>query len=262
MKRLFLLLLLIMSSVFLLALDLNLPVSAVQNATSGLNLIFPTPASSAANPAICLAGFETSATQLFSLDDLPFYNAHFSYKIGNFGFHLGNAYLDHEFYQENQFSLSSCFIWKNIKIGLALRLLHNEVKDYHEASSTLFDAGLCWKNGNFSTAIAVHNLTQASFLEIELPVNVLWESCFNISERSKISLGWEKENEFDFTFKIAGRYDPLKLLSILTSYQFEPDRIGVGTVFHLKGVNVTYSVRTHQHIDLTHYISVGYEFDK
>ncbi|MDO9578622.1 MAG: hypothetical protein Q7J16_12125 [Candidatus Cloacimonadales bacterium] len=262
MKRLFLLFLLFLSPFFLNSIDLNLPVSAMQNATSGLNLIFPTPASAATNPAICISGFESTGTQLFSLAELPFYNVHFAYRFGSFGLHLGDAYLDHEFYQENHVSLSGCFRWQEISVGLALRMLHNEVTGYHDASATLFDAGMFWQNGAFSTAIAVHNIMQSSFLETELPVFILWESCYELSEKSRISLGWEKENDFDFACKFAGRYDLFNLLTILTSYQFGPDRIGVGTVFHLQGINVTYSVRTHQYIGLTHYISVGYEFGK
>ena len=262
MKCLFLLCLLLLPAYYLNSLELNLPVSAVQNATSGLNLIFPTPASAATNPAISISGFESSATHLFSLAELPYYNIHLAYQFGNFDLHLGDSYLDHEFFRENHASLSGCFSWQEISIGLALRLLQNEVTGYHEASATLFDAGLLWENGDFSTAIAVHNITQSSFLETDLPVLILWESCYELSEKSRISLGWEKENDFDFAFKFAGRYDLFNIFTILTSYQFEPDRIGVGTVFHLKGINVSYSVRTHQYIDFTHYISVGYEFGK
>jgi len=261
MRRVILLCLFISGVKFLSCLELNLPLSAAQNATSALNLIFPTPASAAVNPAICVSGFETSGTQLFSLNELPFYNVHLAYSFGNFGLHLGDAYLDHEFYFENHLFLSTCVNWQQISIGLALRMLHNEVSGYHDASTYLFDAGLFWKNGRFSTALAVHNITQSKFLELKLPVSILWESCYRFSKKSKISVGWEKENNFDFTFKIAGRYDLFNLLTILTSYQFNPDRIGVGTVFHLKGVKITYSVRSHQYIDLTHYISVGYEFD-
>jgi len=69
----------------------------------------------------------------------------------------------------------------------------------------------------------------------------------------------EKENDFDFSFKFAGRYDILRQLSLISSYQFEPNRIGMGAVFNLYKFNLVYSVRTHQYLDLTHYISLSYE---
>ena len=260
MKQLFLIFLLLFCPIFLNSLELNLPVSAIQNAASGLNLIYPTPASAATNPAICISGLETSATYLFSLTELPFYNVHLAYQIGRFSLHLGDSYLDHDLYKENQISMSGSFNWSHLTFGLAFRILHNEVVDYHDAGTSLLDAGFAWRNGYFSTAIAAHNITHNSFLDLDLPVLIMWESCYEFSPKSRISLGWEKENDFDFAFKFAGRYDPFPLLTILASYQLEPDRISVGTAFHLKGINVSYSVRTHQYIDLTHYVSIGYEF--
>ena len=262
MKKLFLLYLTLIYCAALNALELNLPVSAVQNAVSGLNLIYPTPASASTNPAICLSGFESSGTCFYSLTDLPFYNLHLAYKSANWGFHLGDAYLDHEFYRENHFSLSGCCSWQNITLGISLRHLHNAVEGYQSGSATLFDAGMTWQNGEFSTALAVHNLTQNSFLESELPILFLWESCWRLSATSLISIGWEKESNFDFSFKFAGRHDLFDLFSIICSYQLEPDRIGAGAVFRLRGINVSYSVRTHQYLDLTHYVSIGYELGK
>jgi hypothetical protein len=192
--------------------------------------------------------------------ELPLYNLHLAYSFGRFGFHLGESYLDHELYKENHFSLSTNYRWNSISAGIALRMLHNTVENYQEASSYLFDSGIHWNNGKFETALSIQNFSQSSFLDTKLPVSILWESCYQISELSRVTIGWEKEDDYNFSFKFAGRYDIFSVMTILASYQYEPDRIGAGTVFHINKINISYSVRTHQYIGLTHYVSVGYEF--
>ena len=248
----------------IIALDLNLDKSAIHNATSGIALIYDSPSATsinpAFNPALCNPGIETAATYLFDLKELPYYNLHSAFKIKSFGLYLGDHYLDHEFYKENILNFALNYRLSNLSCGLSLRYLSNKVENYHNDSSLIFDLGLAWKINNISSAIAVRNITQATFIEEKLPTVYLWESCYQVTDKSKIAVALEKEDDFSFCFKLAARYDIFKLMSILSSYQFNPDRIGVGMVFNVSGFSVVYSVRTHQSLDLTHYISVGYVF--
>ncbi len=241
------------------SIDLNLPVSSMHNAASGLSLIHSTPASSAVNPAVFYSGLESSISQLFGLSELPYYNLHAGYSFGKLNLHLGQSYLDHELYIEGSTQLSLNYNWRSISAGIALRRLYNKVRGYHEASAFLTDAGIMWHFDKFSSALAVRNVTQTKFLGLSLPLTILWESCYQFSANSRISVGLEKQDEFDFSFRFAAKYQPFSLFSILAGYQFEPDRIGLGTVFHLQRFYLGYSVRTHQYLDLTHYISIGYE---
>ena len=242
------------------AIDLPLPVSAIQNATSGLVLIYPSPSAANSNPACTLPGIETSATYLFSMEDLPFYNFHIQYKYRDLGFHIGSSFLAHPLYKESSNSFTLNYTHNAFSIGSSIRHLYNMVEEYHEDSALLADMGLLWRNGNISTGLSVRNVTHSQFLDEQLPIVYLWESCFSITNKSKLSVGLEKESNFDFAFKVAGRYDVHKALTILSSYQYEPDRIGVGAIFNLKEFNICYSVRMHQYLSLNHYISLNYAF--
>jgi hypothetical protein len=245
---------------FLSAIDLHLPVSAIQNATSGLVLIYPSPSAANSNPACTSQGIETSATYLFNMEDLPFYNLHVQYRYRDFGFHIGSSFIAHPLYRESSNSFTLNYIYKDFSVGSSIRHLYNMAQGYHEDSALLADIGLLWQNDNISTGLSVRNVTHSKFLEEQLPITYLWESCFSITNKSKLSVGLEKEIDFDFAFKIAGRYDVHKVLTILSSYQYEPDRIGVGAIFNLKKFSICYSVRTHQYISLNHYISLNYAF--
>ncbi len=253
---------LIFVNIQIIAIDLNLDKSAIHNATSGIALIYDSPSATSINPALCNPGIETSATYLFGLKELPYYNLHSAYKIKSFGLYLGNFYLDHEFYKENILNFALNYQLSNLSCGLSLRYLSNKVENYHNDSSIIFDLGLTWKINNISSALAVKNISQSTFIEEKLPTVYLYESCYQVTDKSKIAVGLEKEDDFNFCFKLAARYDIFKLMSILSSYQFNPDRIGVGMVFNVFKFSIVYSVRTHQYLDLSHYISVGYAIRK
>ncbi|MCK4312013.1 MAG: hypothetical protein KAW88_04695 [Candidatus Cloacimonetes bacterium] len=261
MKKIILFIIIVICS-NLSAIDLNLPFSAIQNATSSLVLIYPSPSSSAVNPALHCSGVETSATYLFGIKDIPFYNFHSGLIYKDFGFYLGNSIIEHPLYKESSSNLGLSYKHRFYSIGLGLRYLYNKVENYHKDSSLIVDWGFSWKNKNITTGLSIRNVSQSSFLEAKLPVVYLWETSFEISKDSRFALGFEKEDGFDFSFKFASRYDIFKMMSILASYQYEPDRLGIGIVFNISKMNVVYSIRTHQYLDLTHYISVGYAFKK
>lgn len=258
MRLLFLLLLLHIGSI-LSGIDLNLPASAVHNAANNLNLIYPTPASMSMNPSVYAPGLETSATYLFNLTELPKYDLHFVLTLGDFRLYLGDTYLDHEFYLENAAMLGMNYTFSSVTAGFNLRRLSSKVEGYREAISQLLDGGISWQNGRISSSLALRNITQSKLDEEKLPVFYLWESCFDISEKGRVSVGFEKQDRFDFSLKFAGRFDLFQMLSLISSYQSEPARTGIGIIFMINKFKVIYSVRTHQHLGINHYISVNYE---
>ncbi|MCK4694598.1 MAG: hypothetical protein KAT74_02490 [Candidatus Cloacimonetes bacterium] len=260
--RIIMILLSILSGICLESIDLNLPPSAAHNASSGLSIILDNPSCSFINPAFTNPGVETTAAYLFGLKTLPYYGVSTTMKYKSFGLSAGNYYIAHSVYQENISYLSVNYKIQNFSLGVSFRYLYNKVMDYHKASSIISDCGLLWKNGNISTAVSVKNISQTSFLEESLPIFYIWESCYKITKRGEIAVGLEKQDGFDFCFRIAGKYMIYKMLSILTSYQYEPDRIGLGLIFSLLKFKITYSIRTHQYLNLTHYISMGYVFKK
>ena len=201
---------------------------------------------------------EHTAAYLFSLEDLPFYNFHVQYKYRDFGFHIGSSFLSHPLYKENSNLFTLNYNHNELTIGSSIRHLYNMAENYHEDSALLIDMGLLWQNGNISTGLSVRNIAHIRFLEEQLPIVYLWESCFSITQKSRLSVGFEKEMNFDFAFMIACRYDVHKVLTILSSYQYEPDRIGIGAIFNFMDFNICYSVRTHQYLSLNHYISLNY----
>lgn len=251
---------LFLKTLFLYSIDLNLPVSAAHNALNNLTLITPSISSTAINAASNYQGFETSITYLYNMKDLPFYNIHFGKQVGKFGLHIGSSHLEHELYRENVSYLAANYCWDQFTIGFSIRNLYNKVTNFTEDSVLILDSGLIWRNNNFATAISLKNITQTKFLQTDLPIFYLWEISYDLCEKGKIALGLEKQKIHDFSGKLGCEYALIQNFHLLSSYQYNPNRIGLGINISLLNSHVTYSVRTHQYLDLTHYISLKYSW--
>jgi hypothetical protein len=244
----------------LVAIDLNLPASAVLSASSELTLLTEHPSSAVTNPAVFKSGISTSATYLFSLKELPVYNLQIASKYKQFGFVFSEGFLNHEFYTESISGFSAAYLHKNISVGLGIRYLWTGVSECDSYSGIAFDGGVLWKNDKISSALAIKNIFNNKLAEEQLPIFWLWETGFELTTKSKLVVGIEKQNSFDFCFKFGGNYRVSDLLTLIVSYQDNPSRIGCGFLIDIAEYNISYSARTHQHLSLTHYISVGYDF--
>jgi hypothetical protein len=243
---------------FLAAIDLNLPLSAYQNAANDLTLFIPSTSITAIQPALIKSGFETGFTNLYALKELPYYFFHSAYQLKKMGIYFGNSHLAHEFYVENQTYLACNYQLKAFSFGLQTRYLFNKVPGYHSLSKILYDVGFAYSGDSHKVAFCMKNATQTTAYEIDLPTYFIWETNYKINQFANVSVGIEKQKHFDFLFRIAAFYQVIPFFALVTSYQYDPQRIGAGTAVNYGKWDMMYSVRTHQYLDLTHFISLSY----
>ena len=244
----------------LFSIDLNLPVSAIQNAANGLALPIQYASITAIHPALENSGVETGVTYLYSITDLPYYLIHINYRWKNMGFYFGNERIQHPLYKENQTHFAMNYHYRNLHFGLQTRYLNNEVKNYDKCSIFVIDAGIAYNSNKFLSTFSLKNIFQSNLYNLSLPVFYVYEIKYDLFEKSSLFLGIEKQESYDFIFRGASTYQLFPFFSLLTSYQYEPQRIGFGIDVSLEKWAVIYSVRTHQYLKLTHYISVCYDF--
>lgn len=241
------------------AIDLTLNTSAVHNATSGLFLLADTPSGTNLNPAYISQGLESGVTYLFNFTELPLYNFHAAKGWQKLGFYFGGSHLKHPYYSETLMNIAVNYRKSYLAAGTSLRFLHTRVTNYLNADLFMLDAGFVVFHDNITTGISIRNLSRTRFRNNVLPVVILWELNYKISELSSISLGLEKEREYDFSFKTGAFYRIHPYIAFLTSYQYEPDRIGAGVILLPAPFRITYSVLTHRYLSPTHYVSLTYE---
>jgi len=258
--RLLLILTILLTLISLNSIALNLPVSASQNACSGLTLLHQSPSSYRSNPALQINGIETSVTQLFGLSELPFYSFHISKSFSRLGIGIGSSCLDNQLYQELVSALAINYSFDDLQVGIGLNYISEKATGFKKLAAFSFDAGVSWQLKSFRTAVSIKNLSEAELEGTKLPVYFVWESCWEYSGMSRLSFGLEKEKGYDFSFKFGSLYQLNSRLGVIGSYQFEPHRIGAGAIFTVKKYEVVYSFRTHKQLDMTHYVSLSYNY--
>lgn len=259
-KRKFYLILILFTPILIFPLNLILPPSANHNAASEINLLTKQPANSYLNPSLGINGIETSISYLYQTKDLAFYNLHLNKSWNYLRFYCGNQFLGNSLYKENITNLSIGYdLFEKLSIGLGIRNVFNKIKNYSESNSLLLDFGMNWSSFPIKTAFSFRNITNSKIDEIDLGMHYIWETSYKINENGILALQIEKESNEDFIYKIGSSYRLFQKFLILSSYQYRPARIGIGTEITLSKAKFSYSVRTHRFLDLTHFIGVGYE---
>ena len=243
----------------LTAVDLAINTSAVQNATAGMILLANSPSGTGLNPAYFHPGVESGISYLFGIRELPYYTFHLAASRNKWGFYLGATHLAHPQYKESSFNLSLNYRSSFFATGSSLRMVHNRISEYYVSSAYLADVGFLFSKEDFSSAFAVRNISQTRFQGDILPVVLLWEMNYQLTPHSSLSLGVEKEKDYDFTYKIGAYYRLHPYLALLCSYQYEPDRIGAGVILLPSPIRASYSIQTHRYLDITHFLSLTYE---
>jgi hypothetical protein len=242
------------------ALGLNLTTSALQNAGNNLVLLHSEPASFMQNPAFFSSGVQTGATYLFNMSSIPYYNFNLNTKIYKNNVAISMASLGSGIYQENQATLGYSLSYKKLAAGFNLRFLQTNISGHNKFSSHLTDLAFGWNDEEFSSYFCWKNVTGSSYKNSKLPVVLSWEGCWQATEVGKLSFGLEKEAGFDFSYRMGMSYNVVLPLKLICSYQYQPDRLGGGFVIEHKNWDVSYGVRTHQYLSLTHFISLAYGF--
>jgi len=240
------------------SVDLTLNTSALLNGSSGLILLTETTSGTGFNPAYLKPGLETGVTHLFGFQDLPLYTFHAAIQKQHWGLYLGGSHLAHSLYRETTISISVSYHQKMISIGSSYRLMHNTVRGYHNSLSGLIDAGIIFSYDSLKSGFAIRNLSRTRFEGQLLPVLIIWETNYIFSEQSSLSFGIEKERDYDFSLKIGGFYRLHPYIALISSYQYDPDRVGAGMILLPEPLRITYSIQTHEVLNPTHFLSVSY----
>jgi len=258
MKKTSVILFLLVSKV-IFALDSNLPASAQELSLCGLTILSESPAVSFSNPSLCHPGIITSTTRLYNIPDLFLHQFNGVVRKGFWSVGLGGYYLEYSSYSESVTNLSLSMILKNFNLGLSARYLSNRVKNYHDAHQILINSAILWKSKSNETTFLYKNLLNQKILNIDLPIYIIWESKFQLVEDFWLAVGFEKQNREEFIFKFGTKYRILRNLTLLISCQQEPARLGTGFVINVGRWSISYGIQTHQYLPLTHSISLSYE---
>ena len=243
-------------------IGLNIPASADLNGNSGIALLSSSPSASSLNPSVVNSGIETSLSYLYSLPDLPYAGLHMNIRFSRFGFCSNITCLNHPLYRETSISGGVQLNLSYLESGISCRYIRTDTKGYDSRSSFELNGGINWTIGSFTQGFSWLNASGSRIENVLLPVYLISESIYQLNDDLRFGIGIEKENNFDFSYRIGADWKPFEFLGVTTGYQLQPERLSTGVRFIIKKIVINYSIRTHQELDLTHYISLSYELKK
>jgi hypothetical protein len=170
--------------------------------------------------------------------------------------------LNHPLYREISISGGVQLDLSNLEFGISCLYINTNTKGYQSRSIFELNGGINWTLGKFTQGFSWLNAAGSRIEHVVLPVYLISEWIYEMNDDLCFGIGIEKENNFDFSYRIGADWNPLKFLGVTTGYQLQPEMLSTGVRFIIKKIAIDYSVRTHQELELTHYISLSYELKK
>lgn len=240
--------------------DLNLANSAELNALSGLTLMIKSPSAASINPASRQEGISISGSYLYNLEEIPFYSFQAGKSWKRLYITVGAENIANSLINSWNGNVSVNLRFKTVTWGLGSHLVRQKIQNYSEQNYYTLKSGILIEHNSLLMTFIWKNLTMSSYKNRLLPVFLLWETRIKLYNNIFIGCGLEKQLEYDFTLRLAVRKDFGSLFTLMSSYQFDPDRIGAGISIGTGKYHLIYSIRTHRYLDFTHFISLNYDW--
>lgn len=262
MKKILLILNLLFFPFLAFSAFLQLSPSAKLAAVSNISTLDESASSIFYNPAVFNKNFSISSSYFvpFSLPDLTYLNGIIGYKCGKLHFAFGMQQFGNEIYKEQTGILATNIdISQNLTLGLNYRFLFNKVFTMQDKTASQFDVGMLTSTGKFQFFSSFLNIGFSKIGNDPLPQESRIGVSCQIYENLKTGICFVKELDYPFSFHFGVNYHPTKMFGILSGLQTEPDRFSAGLEFNIQKIQIIYGIKTHQYLDLTHYITISYQ---
>lgn len=262
MKKILLIFNLLFLPIFLFSAFLQLSPSAKLAAISDISLLDESVSSIFYNPATFDKIFSISSSYFvpFSLPDLKYLTGAIGYKFEKFHFAVGLQQFGNEIYKEQTgIFVTNVNISKNLSLGMSYRFLQKNVSEMNDEIDSQFDIGMMATFDKFQFSSSFLNCGFDKIGNDNLPQESRTEISYQIYENLKTGISFVKELDYPFSFHFGTVYYPIKKFGILSGFETEPERFSAGLEFNIQKIQIIYGIKTHQYLDITHYITVSYQ---
>jgi hypothetical protein len=213
------------------------------------------------NPALFTGNFSLSFTHhsLFSLGDISYNSLATCFQLGKVPFAAGIQIFGNDKYQEQTFILASNFeIMEDFMLGIDCRLLNRDVESFGSKMAFQLDGGMSASIENWGFSFSCSNITFSKIDNEDLPQECRTNITYKISPNIETGLSAVKEFGHNFSFHLGVVYFPIEKLGIMSGAQTNPERFSAGIELQLYKFLIDYGLKTHQLLELTHYLTITY----
>ena len=227
---------------------------------SNISGLTNSPASCFYNPAVFRTDnfyFSSTYYQPFSIPDLTYKNAMLAYGYKNANMVLALQDLGNDIYKEQTALVSVNYqIIKNLKFGVNGRLLHKSISIFQNKNAYQIDIGTLMQFDKFKIFTSFSNLTFSKLDNETLPQESRTGIVYNVHGNLSTAVSFVKELDYPFSYHFAVSYKPFQIFQLNSGFQTEPNEIYGGMTVSYKFFNISYAVKNHQCLNLTHFFTI------
>ncbi len=224
-------------------LCLRLDGSATDTALSGLQIA----------PQDSTASLRCGYQSLFSQAGINLYSLSFELLEGSRRYQFGFVQLSSDDYRQQEYALglAQSIGWATLYF---VQNLSTEVIGPDEALQSWYsDLALELKYKSCGLW-----LLSKSIFSAERTVQLQFTQ--SLADRMILGAGLKRDEYEDISWSLGSSYRVSDAFYLLSSWQHEPPRLGVGADFRLGKIGLLYAVRTHSRLDPTHALDLSYRW--
>ena len=205
-----------------------------------------------------------SSGKRFGLSLLKHQSAALAFPVKNGYAAFGASIFGDEHYSEKMWCLIMGRQFSDrLSIGMGLMYYDLQIKNYGQAGSwginvgwnmklddTLYWRGY-WRNINGPTIGSARE---------SLPQVLVSALTYTPIPQANVIVEWEQDTIYDSRVKFGGQFNLLPWVTIHTGHAISPGQTTAGIEINYKQIIINYALSTHSHLDLSHWLGLGFSF--
>jgi len=220
------------------------------NALSGISLLSDSVSDIRLSPVMAKGGIASYYHRLFNIPDITVFGFTTAARLKHLTLAGGSSYLNHPDYNAHNPYFNLCYSIHGLSLGTTGHLEYDSVKD--AGARYLF----CWDLGAAYTT----NFFAAEFKTLRINTSDARKSLslkLNLNEDISTAVALVHDDGVGYSYRVGTNTALHEYLNLFSSWQNDPHRFGLGLCLNLESWCITYSIRSHPQLDLSH--SLGLE---
>lgn len=181
------------------------------------------------------------------------------------GLMFGCSTFGGEVYRENELLFGYCgkrgLSQKDFYYGISAKVMNLVIKNYRNSWTIGLSGEIMIPIEQTLISIALINFNNPSIGEEEISLRILGGITIFPVDNFRLGIGLYKEEGYPVEIMVNNRITLSQYFELGFGIKTIPTCYSAGVIFHIKNIDFLYSVRTHETLDLTHIISLGYSLN-
>jgi len=249
-------LMLCLCSCLLFSLEPLPPANPNLLSSSCLTTLTDDPSNTCINPISAEGGISTSTGFLHGMMQLNQVEVASVISYQNNSMYAGWQAMEDDDYSRQDIRFGVRYSYRFFRLGVGYKVLFDKIPGFGSEKDDRINTGIRLKHSNTTLDFGTEH--RIPYAENEDFSTGIFSLCIGqkLDDKAALAAGMIIANRKAETFKLGCRYQMTKNFGTIVSWDSEPGRFGIGTVFTHNWLKISYGMRTHPELDWTHSIGI------